>query len=397
MCKQVYQKKYRLKDFLDAHWNKYTKNPIKFIEPEQYKAVNAIRTCQTEVLGVDYYVCPDCGEIKKIFHSCKNRFCPTCSWKDTLKWAEKISDNLLNIKHRHIVCTLPHSLNQLIKDNKKQMLNIVFQASAETFKDWFLAKYKIKTAIISVLHTFGEKKNWHTHTHQIVAWGGIHQQTGKLVEIKEEFVNYKFLAQKFRIKYENKLLKLFDSNILKHKYKNRIEFLMFLENINLQDWIIHLEPAMKTSEKIIRYIGRYSKRACISEYKITNIENEYITFRYKDYKDRNKDNKPKEKLLTLHYNDFFPRLLQHVPLPYFRIVRYYGLYAPNVNIPAKYLEKKTEKNVSITTDYNSSKNCSTCKIPMKYLYTIMDTRPKQNRTQIFDLSAHRHVKFKNIS
>lgn len=30
------------------------------------------------------------------------------------------------------------------------------------------------------------------------------------------------------------------------------------------------------------FIGRYSKRACISEHKITNIEGAYITFSYKN-------------------------------------------------------------------------------------------------------------------
>ena len=53
--------------------------------PEQYKAVNAIRVCRTAALGIDTYACPDCGEVREISHSCKNRFCPSCGWHDTLK------------------------------------------------------------------------------------------------------------------------------------------------------------------------------------------------------------------------------------------------------------------------------------------------------------------------
>ena len=41
---------------------------------------------------------------------------------------------------------------------------------------------------------------------------------------------------------------------------------------------------MELPSLVIRYIGRYSKRACLSEYKITQMEGEYISFRYKEYK-----------------------------------------------------------------------------------------------------------------
>jgi hypothetical protein len=113
------EKKYHLADFFNSWWDTYCKKPTAFIEPAQYKAVNAIRVCRTEVLGVDYYACPECGEISEVHHSCKHRFCPVCSWKDTIKWAEKTKERMLNIAHRHVVFTLPHSLNGLLKRNKK--------------------------------------------------------------------------------------------------------------------------------------------------------------------------------------------------------------------------------------------------------------------------------------
>ena len=118
-------KKYRLADFFNAHWDKYTKSPKEAIKPEQYKAVNAIRTCRTEALGKDIYACTDCGEVTEVYHSCKNRFCPTCSWQDTLKWAEKVKNSMLDLSHRHAIFTLPHQLIPLIKKNKKELLNVL--------------------------------------------------------------------------------------------------------------------------------------------------------------------------------------------------------------------------------------------------------------------------------
>src|SRR4030042_3040065 len=132
---------YRLADFFDMWWDKYMECPSEYVEPEQLKAVNAMRVCRTAVLGIDEYACPECGDITQVYHSCKNRFCPTCSWQDTVRWAEKVKSNMLWIKHRHVVCTLPHSLHPLIKKNQKKLLSALMRASARTFQEWFECKY----------------------------------------------------------------------------------------------------------------------------------------------------------------------------------------------------------------------------------------------------------------
>ncbi len=372
------EKKYRLADFFDMHWDEYMKSPSKFVEPEQLKAVNAMRVCRTPVLGVDIYACPDCGEVTKVYHSCKNRFCPTCSWKDTMKWAKKIKGKMLKVKHRHIVCTLPHSLNSLIKRNRKLLLSSLMRSAAATFKDWVENKHRLKIGIISVLHTYGEQKNYHVHVHMIVSWGGVDIKTGALKEIKEEYVNYKFLQKKFRCKFEDELIHLNDTKQLEHDFTSRQEFMTYIKEVNKKDWILHLEPAIDTPTEVIRYIGRYSKRACLSEYKITDIEGEYLSFRYKDYRDRDEKKKPKEKIERLHYRDFFPRLLQHVPPAKFRVVRYYGLYSNHGRIPEEYFYKETE----ITTETETEEDflyCKMCKKEKIFVDTFYyDHRIKNN-------------------
>ena len=100
---------------------------------------------------------------------------------------------MLSLPHRHIVMTLPHQLNQLIKANGKELLDILLRTSADTFKDWMAHKYNLKPGIISVLHTFGETKEYHCHVHMIVSWGGIEKTTGELKPIKGEYIDYDFL------------------------------------------------------------------------------------------------------------------------------------------------------------------------------------------------------------
>lgn len=76
----IREKKYRLADFFDSNWEKYISDENVQVSLAQFKAVSSIRVCRTAALGVDYYLCKECGEITEIYHNCRNRFCPTCSW-----------------------------------------------------------------------------------------------------------------------------------------------------------------------------------------------------------------------------------------------------------------------------------------------------------------------------
>lgn len=387
------QKKFRLADFFNAHWEAYLKTDHPLITMEQYKAVSAMRVCRTAVLGVDHYACKDCGEVVEVYHNCQNRFCPTCSWGDTIKWAAKIKKQMMALPHRHVVFTLPHALIPLVKRNGKELLNILLRTSADTFKDWAEHKYKVKIGVISVLHTFGEIKECHLHVHMIVSWGGISRETGKLVPIKGEYVNYPFLQDKFRNKFEDSLVSMYDKETLEHTFTDRISFLAFLKRINKTNWRIHLEPPMPAPSAVIRYIGRYSKRACLSEHKITEMEGGYISFRHKDYKTIGVDNKPVEKIERLHFTEFFPRLLQHVPLPYFRLVRYYGLYSTKSKIEEEYLNKDIEPE-EVDRAWINPFVCSYCQKEREYQYSIFDTRPREARIERFNSAIHSSYIFK---
>lgn len=397
-------KKYRLADFFDQWWDDYKQSPSEPITPEQYKAVNAMRVCRTEALGVDYFACPDCAEQTKIYHSCKNRFCPTCSWKDTLKWAERIKDNMMAIPHRHIVITLPHQLNNLIKANNGVLLSILFRTAADTLTDWIQNKYDLRPGIISVLHTFGEVKQYHVHVHMIVSWGGIDNKTKALCPIKGEFVDYNFLKDEFRRKFQHELISLFDKGNLNHGFSSRIKFQQFIDRINQKRWIIHLEPPMNIPTQVVRYIGRYSKRACLSEHKITSMKGENITFRYKDNKSKDINKKPIERELELNYRMFFPRLLQHVPLAYFRLVRYYGMYSNRACIPQEYLYSQEQEPENENADNWETPQiektginpliCSQCQKQKQYLYTKIKNRLK-DKVVIFNRTSMKNSKFRD--
>jgi hypothetical protein len=367
-----FEKKFTLAQFFNDYWPAYVKRPKKYITQEQFKAVNAIRLCRTKALGRDIYRCNECGDTVEIYHSCKNRFCPNCSWTDTLKWADKVYHKLINVPHRHVVMTLPHDLNPLINLNKKFFFDTLMSIGSNTMKEYIIEQHKVLPGVISVLHTFGERKNLHVHVHMIVSWGGINLKEDILKKIPEKkHVDYIDLKETFRLKFIRALINHYKSNELKHNFINDAQFKKFIEKLVEKPWIIHLEPPMHVPEQVIRYIGRYSKRACLSEYKITNMEEEQISFFYKDYKEKDADGKPVQKTQTLHYNDFFPLLLQHVPLKNFRLVRYYGAYATKTKINPCHSQKPNQRDSGqkIIT-FDQTKICEKCDGKMVYLATI---------------------------
>ena len=360
--KKSFEKKFSLASFFKQHWDKYIQNPKHPITTVQYKAVNAIRKCRTEALGKNTYTCNDCGQMVEVFHSCRNRFCPNCSWADTIKWSRTVYNHLLNVPHRHVVMTLPHSLNYLIKRNNKFFFQTILAVASNLMKDFIRNKYCVEAGVISVLHTFGERKNLHLHVHMIVSWGGIDKQKNRLKSIPiSDRVDYPKLKALFREKVIHEINKAYHNEVLEHNFETAKEYKHFIDSLFEKPWILHLEPPMNVPEQVIRYIGRYSKRACLSEYKITSIEADYISFKYKDYKQKNNEGKYTEKVMTLHYYDFFPLLLQHVPLTNFRLVRYYGIYATKTKILEQF------KNKAVYTEFagdnkhiDPTKICSSC-------------------------------------
>ena len=327
--------------------------------------MNVIRVCRTTALGIDIYASPDCGEIWEISHSCKNRFCPSCGWRDTLKWAARMKEKILRVPHRHVVMTLSHIL-----------LDFVRRTSADTLKDWMMHKFGLKTRVIAVLHTYGETKQLHVHTHMIMSWGGI-DNGGKIAVPEHDYVHIPFIRKVFRYKFENALIELFDTGRLEHDFHDRMEFMGFIKKVaNKKDWIVHLEQPIQMPEQVIQYVGRYSKRACLSEYKITAMDGENISFRYRDYRNSPDRRNPVEKELTLHYREFFPRLLQHVPLRYFRIVRYYGFYSNKGNLPEEYFgrdesEMKEAELQQTESEYENPYFCEHCGRMRVYSHTTV--------------------------
>lgn len=321
-------KKIRLSTIYKDYFGDYLAAPKYPISKEVFKAVNQTIACRTARIGVNVYQCKECEEVKHVLRSCKNRFCPTCGYVDTKRWADKMLDKVANCPHHHIVFTLPGSLRNLSRINKDIIHSLLLRSTAETMIDWFAAKHQLEPGIMNVLHTAGSDQKYHPHVHMICSAGGLNCKSElKAVKGSWYLINQKFLSKKYRWHFQKGLFELFKKGELRHDYANLIEFKKFIKEVNTQDWVVSVQAPLRKADDIVNYVGRYTKRACISEYNIKDASNGEIRFAYKDYKLADHKGIAQMSEVTLSFHDFFARLFEHVPTKGFRMVRYYGIYS----------------------------------------------------------------------
>jgi hypothetical protein len=100
-----------------------------------------------------------------------------------------------------------------------------------------------------------------------------------------------------------------------------------------QEWVVHCEP-VGTGLGALKYLAPYIFRVAISNNRILKLENDRVTFRYRDTETR------AERFCTLDAEEFIHRFLQHVLPKRFVKVRYYGLFSPGQRKPLTALRQQ---------------------------------------------------------
>lgn len=238
---------------------------------------------------------------------------------------------MLPIKHHHVVFTLPKPFRPIAKRNEKLFYEILFRATATAVVDWFKHKHNIKPGIVSVLHTSGSDLKYHPHVHMIVTGGGMELKTKQLKQLKSDFLTrQRFMASKFKQYFFKELFSQVSSEKMDTTERfngDKEKFFKWAREIRDKHWIVSIQKPLEDIGQIVGYVGRYTKRACLSEYKIVSWNDREIKILFNDYKNTPKNSKPLQSVKTFTNEGFFDALLQHVPIQKFKMVRYYGLYS----------------------------------------------------------------------
>lgn len=321
--------RYRIAPILDAHWEEFFQSKRGWIRPVVLETVRKLRACRTPALGCHVYVCPDGHETRIVPHSCKSRFCPTCGKHATDQWADGALGDLLEVPYHHLVLSVPWQFRPLMVLNRWLGLSILARAASAALNQWAGEQHHMRMGIVTVIHTFGADLRWHPHVHLLVTEGGLSldgrrwiqpYKLGWLIRHASLKAMWKYhVIAAFRQAHKQGELR-FPARWAIFKAYPRFNGL--LNKLWQLTWYAHIGACLLDPSATLRYIGRYTKRAVLAEYRITYYDGLRVRFAFKDYAQGGKTS-----FVTLPVLAFIGRLIRHIPDKHFKMVRYSGLFA----------------------------------------------------------------------
>ena len=289
-----------------------------------HKVINLIKACRTSTLGGHIQACLDCGYSKPMYNSCRCRFCPKCQTLTKERWLEKRKSEFIDTDYYHGVFTVPNELNALARQNQKIIYSILFKSVSETLQTFAQTEYKGQLGFISVLHTWNQKLNYHIHLHCVIAGGVILNESKKWKRLKNKSFLFPVLA--LSQVFKSKFISLLREKASVLEMNGNISYLQhdkslndFFDHLYSKDWVVYAKKSFGGAIQVVEYLGRYTHRVAISNYRILKIENDEVYFKYRDRKDNNQ-----EKILSLDVHEFLRRFMLHVLPEKFSKIRYHG-------------------------------------------------------------------------
>lgn len=297
------------------NWLPLTKSSL--FNTFQLYHLNALRRCRTAELGGHVDICSDCGHYQIAYNSCRNRHCPTCQGLNREEWIIRQEAKLLDTNYFHVVFTLPAELNGLCLAHPRLMYQLLFRCSWQTIKA-FASDAKFlgaKTGMTAVLHTWGQALTLHPHLHCIVPGGGI-TKAGKWKTSKADG-KYLFPRNALRKVFKGKVM----SELKAMAKRGDIDLPAALkETLYRKKWVVYAKRPFANPKVVIEYLGRYTHKVAISNYRIKQVKDKSIVFEWKNYK------KGGEKaLMELPILEFLRRYSLHFLPDRFQRIRHYGI------------------------------------------------------------------------
>lgn len=297
------------------------------LSPDQARAAYHIMNCKTGAFGMNLSICGGCGRISAHYNSCRDRCCPMCQEFPKEKWVDARREDILDAPYFHMVFTVPEELNPVIYSNQKLLYAALYHASSDTLRELAADRKYLGAGIgyICILHTWGSAMGFHPHIHAIVLGGGLDAQNHWKGSGEDFFLPAKVVSRLFRGKYLAELKQLWeDGELVFHgtaePYRNQYAFRGLLDACYEKDWVTYCKKPFRGAESVISYLGKYTHRIAISNYRIKAMTESTVTFTVRDYKDQGQ-----WKELTIPGEEFIRRFLMHVPPKRFVRIRHYGL------------------------------------------------------------------------
>lgn len=291
-----------------------------------WKILHLLAACRTPALGGHRYRCEQCGQEHFVANTCGNRHCPSCQAAQAFEWLERQRTALLPIPYFHVVFTLPHQLNPLIRQNRRVLLNLLFESASQTLLLFGRNELKAQLGITAVLHTWGQTLAEHYHLHCIVTGGGLALEDSGWVSTPGHFLfAVRALSKVFGGKFRDGLLRLQAAGKL--QFHGRVEVLgrpavfdQLVAKLKTQKFVVYAKRPFAGPEQVLAYLSRYTHRVAIGNRRLLAMDQRAVTFSYKDYAQGSR-----RKTMSLPIEEFVRRFCLHLLPERFVKIRHYGL------------------------------------------------------------------------
>lgn len=316
----------RVADVFRVHWDDYLRDHS--VPVFQKKAIRAILHCRTPALGGHLWHCPACGHQVVLYNSCRDRHCPTCQGTAREEWLAKRMKEVLPVPYFHVVFTLPHALNPLIRHNREKLIDLFFREVNATLQEFSLDpqwRLEGQLGFIAILHTWTQELREHLHLHCAVPGGAWQRDTHTWVSSKRNWLfRESSLAERLRTRYLRAITRLLKQDKLLLPEAPE-DWTAICTRLAQTKWIVYAKKPFAGPKQVLEYLGRYTHKVAISDYRIRKIENQAVTFRYRDRADGDI-----EKETTIPAADFIQRFLLHILPPRLQKIRFFGWMGRNV-------------------------------------------------------------------
>jgi hypothetical protein len=289
------------------------------LTPAQKRVLKDIGQCRTAALGGHVDHCPSCGYEHPSYNSCRNRHCPKCQALAQEKWIAQRSEQLLDVRHFHVVFTLPSELRFLAKLAPREVFDALFRAATETLLELGESRLDARIGATLVLHTWTRELLFHPHVHAIVTAGGL-ALDGKCFRRSNR--GYLFPVSVMRKLLRGKVLaflsEAYATGAFAHvdSFRDPRAFGALVAKVAKLSWHVYVKAPFDSSKHILGYLGRYTHRVGISNSRLLDVTPERIVFRTRG-----------DDIETLSPVEFLARFVQHVLPGRFHKIRHIGLYA----------------------------------------------------------------------
>lgn len=290
------------------------------LDSHRRKVCSRLIDCRTARMGGMEMQCDQCKVRTVHYYGCRDRHCPQCQGRASQQWCERQRRSLLPVPYFHLVFTLPHTLNGWVQVHPDVVYRRLFESVWNTLRQFGLRTKHLQgeLGMTAVLHTWGQNLSRHVHVHCLIP-GGVLTEAGEWHRAKHQYLfPVRALSRRFRGGMVSSLRSSARAGEL-HRLTEPGAINSVLNDLMAKDWVVYARHCLNQAETVVDYLARYSHRIAISNGRLLAQEGEQIVFRYKDYRDGDR-----QKAQQLDGVEFVRRFLMHILPKGFMRIRHFG-------------------------------------------------------------------------